>query len=95
MRLSEKLGQFAMRYAPDDPVLGPPPPGQFAAWSDEASAIESALAKAARALEHDKEWLDEFGCDCGTDEPGTCAWCENKRALSDPFIAAAAKEADE
>jgi hypothetical protein len=33
------------------------------------------------ALEHAVEWLDEQGCDCGTDEPGTCALCEANAAL--------------
>lgn len=33
------------------------------------------------ALEHAVEWMDEDGCDCGTDEPGTCGLCHANRAL--------------
>lgn len=43
------------------------------------------LASAPRlraALEHAIEWLDEQGCDCGTDEPGSCALCEARAALA-------------
>ncbi len=29
------------------------------------------------------EWLEEIGCDCGTDEPGTCALCVGRAALAD------------
>jgi hypothetical protein len=35
-----------------------------------------------KALKHADEWLDELGCDCGTDEPGTCAFCEVRAAIA-------------
>jgi len=47
-------------------------------------ALEKAQAEVERlraALRHAVEWLDEQGCDCGTDEPGTCALCEANAAL--------------
>lgn len=59
-------------------------------WADR---LEAALPRPAQgqpdwlvrqALESAKEWLDELGCDCGTDEPGTCAWCLVTAALSAP-----------
>ena len=34
-----------------------------------------------KALESADEWLTELGCDCGTDEPGTCAFCVVRAAL--------------
>lgn len=40
------------------------------------------LKETAEALEHANEWLEIEGCDCGTDEPGTCALCEASAALS-------------
>ena len=30
-----------------------------------------------------REWMAEDGCDCGTDEPGTCALCQVEAAVSD------------
>ena len=33
-------------------------------------------------LRHAEEWMAEEGCDCGVDEPGTCALCEVREALS-------------
>lgn len=33
------------------------------------------------ALHHALEWLEIEGCDCGTDEPGTCALCEAGAAV--------------
>ena len=34
------------------------------------------------ALQSAVEWMKEDGCDCGTDEPGTCALCLCQNALS-------------
>jgi len=42
--------------------------------------------KLVEAMERGKEWMDEAGCDCGQDEPNTCALCVCNAAL------AAAKE---
>ena len=47
---------------------------------------EARLARVVEAMEHALEWLEEEGCDCGTDEPNTCALCHAKAVL------AAAKE---
>lgn len=33
------------------------------------------LDAADRLLVHAFEWIQELGCDCGTDEPDTCAYC--------------------
>jgi hypothetical protein len=41
------------------------------------------VVKLARALTHALEWMREEGCDCGTDEPGTCALCEAERVLEE------------
>ena len=40
------------------------------------------VAELEAALIAAKEWLDELGCDCGTDEPGTCALCLVDAALA-------------
>ena len=49
-------------------------------------SLEARLARVVEAMEHALEWLEEEGCDCGTDEPNTCALCHAKQVL------AAAKE---
>lgn len=33
------------------------------------------------ALQAAQEWMEQDGCDCGTDEPGSCALCLTKEAL--------------
>ena len=38
--------------------------------------------KLVEALARAKEWMDEDGCDCGQDEPGTCALCICNAALA-------------
>jgi hypothetical protein len=43
--------------------------------------LEADVERLRGALRHAVEWLDEQGCDCGTDEPGTCALCEAHAAL--------------
>lgn len=40
-----------------------------------------ALERQRQVLAHAQEWLDEQGCDCGVDEPGTCAACEVRELL--------------
>lgn len=37
-------------------------------------------------LQSAEEWMAEDGCDCGTDEPGTCALCR-VRAATNPYLA--------
>jgi len=44
--------------------------------------VTEMYGEAHRVLEVVKETLDtEIGCDCGTDEPGSCALCQVKEAL--------------
>ena len=54
----------------------------------DAQAAEIAKAKEREkqlreALTQAKDWIDEWGCDCGTDEPGTCAVCLADTALAE------------
>ena len=49
----------------------------------ERDAARAKVARLRSALVHADEWLDELGCDCGTDEPGTCAFCDCRAALAE------------
>ena len=44
-------------------------------------AAEAKLAKVVEALIRAEEWMSDKGCDCGADEPGTCALCVAEAAL--------------
>ena len=39
------------------------------------------------ALRAAEEWMSEDGCDCGTDEPGTCALCLVRAAIGSLDVA--------
>lgn len=60
--------------------------------SDDVSTLDTVrqlvadLRACGEALAHADEWLDELGCDCGVDEPGTCAFCEVRTALARPGV---------
>lgn len=50
---------------------------------DDANArLIAAAPDMLEALKHADEWLDELGCDCATDEPGTCAFCLVRAAIA-------------
>ncbi len=49
-------------------------------WPEE---ISETVVKLAQALDHALERMREEGCDCGTDEPGTCALCGAERTLKE------------
>jgi hypothetical protein len=42
---------------------------------DRLLALERDYAWAVETLKDAIAWMDPDGCDCGTDEPGTCALC--------------------
>jgi hypothetical protein len=50
-------------------------------WRDALAAALTATpppvptADLIAALESARDWMEEDGCDCGTDEPGTCGLC--------------------
>ena len=52
---------------------------EFVNWINAALRHQKELVEALRNAE---EWMSEEGCDCGVDEPGTCALCEVREALS-------------
>jgi len=56
--------------------------GALAAASRPAPMELSERTMVCSALEHAIEWMSEDGCDCGTDEPGTCGLCEARAALA-------------
>ena len=47
-----------------------------------SAALIAAAPDLLEALRHAVEWLEAEGCDCGTDEPGTCALCEAAAAIA-------------
>jgi len=56
---------------------------QVEAMETELATLRERVEELESALEHAIEWLAEEGCDCGTDEPGTCALCEAQAALGE------------
>ncbi len=60
------------------------PPEDRARHKKSAAAIRAVLEENEQlkaALIPAEEWMAEDGCDCGTDEPGTCALCLTSKAL--------------
>ncbi len=53
-------------------------PGQARAEKKLARHVKPLLD----ALENSVAWMDDQGCDCGTDEPGTCALCVAQELLA-------------
>ena len=52
---------------------------------DRRQTLEKSLTQAKEteeALARAEKWMSEDGCDCGTDEPGTCALCLARAALT-------------
>lgn len=53
---------------------------EFVNWINKALARHP--QELVEILRHAEEWMADEGCDCGVDEPGTCALCEVREALS-------------
>ena len=72
--------------------FNPTQDGSWMLYSDHLAAIaayEARLAEDAKvraqlveALEAAREWMIEEGCDCGVDEPESCALCLTVAALA-------------
>ena len=59
--------------------------GPAVLYADHLAAMQrerEVREKLVEALARAKEWMDEDGCDCGQDEPGTCALCICNAALA-------------
>ena len=42
---------------------------------DELTALRARVAELEAAMHQAVEWMADDGCDCGEDEPGSCALC--------------------
>ena len=74
-RQSVKRKDVERRLAHAQAALGDPPPKTLRAdmaWLCAQLRATEAVVEAARAA---RDWMSDDGCDCGTDEPGTCALC--------------------
>ena len=83
--MSEKLDEIAERATNELHTPGKtkrkPNGSTFRTVRAALAEADADVERLRAALRHAVEWLDEQGCDCGTDEPGTCALCEANAAL--------------
>lgn len=63
--------------------------GRLSRAHDAVAAAGAREAWMVEVLTHAHTWMSEDGCDCGTDEPGTCAMCEAYSIISSPRLAVA------
>jgi len=70
-------GGEAIAFEPIVVHRGSPATGTWVDANGEEANLRliAAAPEMLEALRQAKDWLDEVGCDCGTDEPGTCAMC--------------------
>jgi hypothetical protein len=83
--LTEAIGKLAGLYEYGHLQASTNPAEFLRQVADEITSARARLAlypSLVEALRQAEDWMESEGCDCGTDEPGTCGLCAVRAALA-------------